>query len=96
MLAKHTPQSLMKMYWNQKDKKWLSKYVENSKTIQHYYDHHLVEVSRLPAWITFDAKHKLIMESEQMSHLVKLGVEMLEVNVGAYSSFFIHVDNVPL
>lgn len=84
------------MFLDKETNKWLSKYVEQSKTIEHYLSHNLIEVARIPAYLSSDGKHAFMMSSEQMSHLAKMGTDILEVTVGGYYSYFIHVDAVPL
>jgi hypothetical protein len=94
MLAKHTPQSGMEMEMNPKTKKWQFKYVYPSKTLDHYEKYGIFEVHRSPIHLDNQALTLDMLSNEQVHHLVKQGIEMMRVNVGAYVSILCHIESI--
>ena len=94
MLAKHTPQSGMKMELNPKTKRWQFEYVYPSKTLDHYEKYGIYEVHRSPIHLGGTALTMDMLENDQLRHLVNQGVELMRVNVGAYVSILCHIESI--
>jgi len=94
MLAYHTPQSGMDMEWNPKSKKFQFKYVSPSLTLDHYEKYGIYEVCRVPMHLDNQALTYELMANDQVSHLVKNGIELMRVNVGCYISILCHTESI--
>ena len=92
MLAIHTPQSgtTMEMV---KDR-WQFEYVHPSKTLDHYEKYGIYEIHRSPIHLHAEALTMDMLQNEQVHHLVKQGVDMMRVNVGAYVSILCHIESI--
>jgi hypothetical protein len=94
MLAQHTPQSGMGMEFNPKTKKYQFKYVHPSQTLDHYEKYGIYEVHRSPMHLDNQALTLDMLSNEQVHHLVKQGIELMRVNVGAYISILCHIESI--
>lgn len=94
MLARHTPQSLMVMTWNRDAKRWVSDYVEQSKTLDYYEGYGIRETVRLPSWLHMDAIATMCNNSGQIAEYVKHGYDFMIVTVGNYKSICVGTQNI--
>jgi hypothetical protein len=92
MLAYYTPQSLMEM--KMVNNRWQFKTMESSKTLDHYEKYGIHEIHRSPMHLNNEALTTEMLQNEQVHHLVKQGVEMMRVNVGAYISILCHIESI--
>jgi hypothetical protein len=74
--------------------RWQFKTVHSSKTLDHYEKYGIYEVHRSPMHLHNEALTMQMLENEQVHHLVKQGVEMMRVNVGAYISILCHIESI--
>jgi hypothetical protein len=94
MLGRFTPQSGMDMEWNPQSKKFQFKYVHSSATLDHYEKYGIYEVMRMPMHLDNQSMTYEMLANEQVSHLIKNGVELMRVTVGAYTSILCHTESI--
>jgi hypothetical protein len=89
-----TPKSGMRRKFDEKTKQYRYDYVYPSKTLDHYEKYGIYEVHRSPMHLDNESLTYDMLSNQQVSHLVKQGVEMMRVNVGAYISILCHIESI--
>ena len=74
--------------------KWVFREIESSNTLDHYEKYEISEVHRVPSYLHGEAFMRDMINNEQTAHLIKFGIEMLRVNVGAYVSILCHLPSM--
>ena len=74
--------------------RWQFKTVHPSKTLDHYESYGIYEVHRSPMHLHGEALTMEMLQNEQVHHLIKQGVELMRVNVGAYISILCHIESI--
>jgi len=69
--------------------RWTNKYMETSKTLDHYEKYDIMELARFPAYFTMDRLRTEMVNNEQVNEMIENKIPMLQVCVGSYRSILI-------
>lgn len=68
-----------------------NKYIESSKTLNHYQSYGIFEILRLPAYVPESVLYELMIDDENVRQIEKEQTPTLLVTVGQFKSLLIHL-----